>query len=168
MIDDYRHNGLITEGVGMATGVDWVEAGPVTICEHGAPLFPMLPRAPGLYRIRLSDGRVYIGQAQDLRRRLGEYRRPTKGNEGEHVMHHEIKDALGGHVDIFVGDSLNDRKSRMAFERAEIAATFARGDVLMNDDAPLTVTRLQAKIRYHERQIGILRSKLAELAAVEA
>ncbi len=152
----------------MLTGVEWVPAGPVTICEKGKPRFPKVPKEPGLYRIRLADSRIYIGQAKDLHRRLGEYRHPTKGNEGEHVIHHEIKAAKGGSVDIFVGQSAADPKPRMALERAEIAAAIAQGEVLLNDDAPASAARLQSKIRYHERQIELLRSSLAKVEGPEA
>lgn len=145
------------------TGVEWVQAGAVTICEKGKPRFPKVPKHPGLYRIRLADGRIYIGQAKDLRRRLGEYRHPTKGNEGEHVIHHEIKAAEGGSVDIFVGETVADLQPRMALERAEIAAAIARGELLLNDDAPASAGRLRSKIRYHERQIELLRASLAKI-----
>ncbi|CAH0126625.1 GIY-YIG nuclease family protein [Roseomonas sp. CECT 9278] len=145
------------------TGVEWVQAGPVTICEKGKPRFPKVPKSPGLYRIRLADGRLYIGQAKDLRRRLGDYRHPTKGNEGEHVIQHEIKAAKGGSVDIFVGESVADPKPRIALERAEIAAAIARGEPLLNDDAPASADRLRSKIRHHERQIEMLRASLAKI-----
>ena len=114
----------------MTTGLERVQAGPVTICEKGKPRFPKVPKEPGLYRIRLADSRIYIGQAKDLHRRLGEDRHPTKGNEGEHVIHHEIKAAKGGSVDFFTTQSAADAKSRMALERAEIAAAIAQGALL--------------------------------------
>ena len=108
--------------------IEWVYAGVVIICPEGKPRFPQVPACPGLYRITLTNGRIYIGEAQDLRRRLGEYRHPTKGNEGEHVMHLEIKQAGGGSLQIYPTPTLAERRERRALEQAEISAAIARGD----------------------------------------
>src|SRR5688572_29344707 len=54
----------------MSAPVTWSRVGAVTICPRHWPRFPDVPPLPGLYRIRLPDGRAYIGEGGDLRRRL--------------------------------------------------------------------------------------------------
>lgn len=60
----------------------WRPAGPVGLDGAGMLLFPTLESTPGLYRLMLPPvtvgrGRLYIGETDNLRRRLaGNYRRP--------------------------------------------------------------------------------------------
>jgi hypothetical protein len=60
----------------------WRPAGRVGLDGAGMLLFPALERTPGLYRLMLpavnvGRGRLYIGETDNLRRRLaGNYRRP--------------------------------------------------------------------------------------------
>lgn len=76
-------------------GIVWQEHGLITLCVKNWPKFPPMPEVAGLYRITLNDGQVYIGEAQSLKRRLYEYRRPTPGIEQEHRVHAAIV-AVGG------------------------------------------------------------------------
>ncbi len=74
-------------GGGSVEGIVWQEHGLITLCPKNWPKFPPMPEVAGLYRITLNDGRGYIGEAQSLKRRLYEYRRPTSGIEQEHRVH---------------------------------------------------------------------------------
>lgn len=79
----------------------WLPWGAVTICPTGWPDFTTaVPKVPRLYRFTLSDSRQYIGEAGNLWRRLREYRRPTKGNVGEHVIHEALKASRGATLEL--------------------------------------------------------------------
>lgn len=69
--------------VDVAVHVLWRDAGEVTLDGAGKPTFPPSPSAPGLYRLTLNGrpshvrARVYIGETDNLRRRLStNYRSP--------------------------------------------------------------------------------------------
>jgi hypothetical protein len=145
---------------GVDSSVTWTGIGDITICPKGWPKFPALPKLPGLYRITLRDGQTYIGQAGDLRRRLYEYRRPTKGNEGEHILHAAIIAAGGGRLEIATDGRMADSRVRIQLEQAEIQSGLSTDTVLLNEDGPATPARLKAKIAFHEREIARLREKL--------
>lgn len=53
---------------------EWREVGALRL-ESGRLRFPEVPDVPGVYRFDLSD-RVYIGEADRLRRRFQQYRTP--------------------------------------------------------------------------------------------
>lgn len=58
--------------------IEWRSAGPVTLDADGKLRFPRLPALPGLYEIEFggADASVYIGESDDLRRRVSHYRNP--------------------------------------------------------------------------------------------
>lgn len=65
--------------VAVAAAMQWKQLGAIALDDAGKLAFPDAPSAPGLYRMRLSDGsaiRHYIGEAVDLRRRFAHYRNP--------------------------------------------------------------------------------------------
>lgn len=140
----------------------WQNVGEIGICPKAWPLFGKVANGPGLYRITLRDGRVYIGQSSNLRRRLSEYRRPTAGIEGEDVLHHELIATSGGWLAIRSGASLHDAKTRRAAEQAEIAAAKAAGVELLNPGLGNGVRTLRARMAYHERQLARLRRELED------
>lgn len=143
-------------------GVVWQEYGLITLCAKSWPQFPAAPEAAGLYRITLNDGRVYIGEAQSLKRRLYEYRRPTPGIEQEHRVHAAIVAAGGGKLDIYTEGDLSTRAKRMALEKAEIESALAQGLRLMNISGEDDVAAIEAKIRFHEQEAEKWRAKLPE------
>jgi hypothetical protein len=66
----------------------WLDAGTVTLDRGGKPAFPDLPHVPGMYRLTLTGRpgqvrtRVYLGESDNLRRRLaGNYRSPGHGQQ---------------------------------------------------------------------------------------
>ena len=58
--------------------IEWRPAGPVTLDAAAKLRFPTLPALPGLYEIEIGGDSpsVYIGESDDLRRRMGHYRNP--------------------------------------------------------------------------------------------
>ena len=143
--------------------VFWQPHGLITLCNKGWPQFEALPDVPGLYRITLNNGRLYIGETQSLKRRLGEYRRPTKGTEQEHILYHALIEAKGGKLEVFTHDSLSSKPIRRELERAEIAAALAAGHDLINNDGPATPAKLRARIKFLEFELAATRRKLSEL-----
>lgn len=143
--------------------VIWQPHGPITLCNKGWPQFEALPDVPGLYKITLNDGRLYIGETQSLKRRLREYRRPTKGTEQEHILYHAIIEANGGKLEIFTDESLSSKPVRGQLERAEIAMALVAGHDLINNDGPATPAKLRARIKFLEFELAATRRKLSEL-----
>lgn len=149
----------------MSDSDGWRDIGEICLCPAGKPAFPVVDPCPGLYRITLTDGRIYIGQTRDLRRRLSEYRHPTQGTEGEHILCAELIEARGGHLAIRTGPQLAEGPARRAAERAEIAAARAAGIELLNPGAGNGSRTILARIAYHERQLASLRQQLAKATA---
>jgi hypothetical protein len=147
----------------MTTCVVWEVKGAISVNPDGALSLPDLPRCPGLYRITLADGRFYIGETSDIRRRLNEYRSPTQGTESEHVLNQEIKCAGGGEVAIFQHPEHVDRRKRRALERQEIDAAIQRNEPILNRRWKESRSWLQAKLRYHEGQAQKVRTELETL-----
>lgn len=143
--------------------VVWQPHGVITLCNKGWPQFEALPGVPGLYRIALNDGRLYIGETQSLKRRLGEYRRPTKGVEQEHILYHALIEAKGGKLEIFTDERLFSKPVRRQLEQTEIAAALAAGHDLINNDGPATAAKLRARIKFLEFELAATHKKLSEL-----
>jgi hypothetical protein len=131
------------------TAPSWIDAGEIVICPRGWPQFPKVAKLPGLYRITLSDGRIYIGEAGDLKRRLHEYRRPTDGTEGEHVIHHALVEAKGGRLEISTDPRWAVRSVRRQFERDAIQLASTSGHRLLNETGKDQAKRLAGRIAYH-------------------
>jgi len=60
---------------------EWLDAGDVSIDDGPKPVFPSLPARPGVYRFTLTSAEadligVYIGESDNLSRRMGNYRNP--------------------------------------------------------------------------------------------
>ncbi len=69
------------EGVTATIEFHWLAAGGVTLDSEGRLTFARLPERPGVYRFRFEDGRrgllgVYIGESDNLARRMSNYRNP--------------------------------------------------------------------------------------------
>ena len=143
-------------------GIVWQEHGLITLCAKNWPKFPPMPEVAGLYQIKLNDGRVYIGEAQSLKRRLYEYRRPTPGIEQEHRVHAAILAARGGKIDIYTQDDLSTRVKRVELEKAEIERAIAQGLSLVNDMGADDAEAIKAKIRFHEQEAAKWKAKLSD------
>ncbi len=65
-------------------GMHWRPLGAVVLDEQERLRFPPAPKAPAVYRIRVRQGKrssIYVGEAVNLRRRFGNYRRPGPTQE---------------------------------------------------------------------------------------
>ena len=147
----------------MADVLSWQTCGLITLCDKNWPKFPPMPEIPGLYRITLNNGQVYIGEAGSLKRRLYEYRRPTPGIEQEHRVHAALVTAQGGKIDIYTEGDLSTRQARMKLEKAEIDRAISANLSLLNNETDADAERLKAQIKYYEGEINKTRQKLADI-----
>jgi hypothetical protein len=97
--------------VTVSVSFTWRDAGAVTLDGTGKPSFPPLPEVPGMYRLTLtgpdwqSRARVYIGETDNLRRRLaGNYRNPGPSQQTSQRVNALLRDQLtrGGTVALAV------------------------------------------------------------------
>ena len=82
--------------------LQWYDAGTVRLDARGKPAFGDIERAPGLYRLTLTGGgigvraRVYIGETDDLRRRLSRnYRNPDPSQKTNVRINVLLREHLG-------------------------------------------------------------------------
>lgn len=78
----------------------WVDAGPVVVDASGKPKFPSVPARPGVYRFLLDDSEgapvgVYIGESDNLARRMGHYRNPGPTQPTNQRINARFLDVLG-------------------------------------------------------------------------
>ncbi|WP_077005898.1 DUF7662 domain-containing protein [Saccharothrix sp. ALI-22-I] len=136
--------------------VTWQRAGQVRLDGSGALVFPTLPRLPGVYRISLTNAPrqatplVYVGEADDLRRRLYGYRRPGAGQQTNLRLHGELQAHLanGGQATVAVATTatveasgtssplpLARKTARVLAEHAALALIYLDGNaVVINRD----------------------------------
>jgi hypothetical protein len=82
--------------------LQWHDGGTVTLGANGKPMFGGLEETPGLYRMTLAGGvtgsrpRVYIGETDNLRRRLhGNYRNPGPRQQTSLRINALLREHLG-------------------------------------------------------------------------
>jgi hypothetical protein len=123
----------------ICVGFQWRDAGRVEIGPDGKLVFPELPGVPGIYRLLLRDRQgssVYIGEAEDLKRRMQHYRTPGPRQLTNLRLHRRIQDVLEGVGAVEVGTAtdatlhLNERPlpldiSKKAFRRLLESAALA-------------------------------------------
>jgi hypothetical protein len=92
--------------------MSWIERGQVELDAAGKLVFPMVPDAPGLYRLRIvsavEDEAVYIGESANLRRRFGNYRTPGPTQQTSLRINGLIRFALesGGRLFVATADEI--------------------------------------------------------------
>jgi hypothetical protein len=80
----------------------WQPTGRVVLDTAGKLLFPRVDAAPGMYRLSLAGaggttGRVYVGETDNLRRRLaGNYRNPGPTQQTSMRVNAVLRDHLAG------------------------------------------------------------------------
>ena len=84
------------------TRFEWLDAGKVTLDHSAKPVFGRLPAAPGIYRFSLTDaeGRlvgVYVGESDNLFRRMGNYRNPGPTQPTNQRLHARIIEVIEAH-----------------------------------------------------------------------
>lgn len=139
--------------------------------DQGGPLFPKEPRdlekpkVPGIYRLTLNNGYIYIGKAGHLPQRFGNYRAPTQGTEQEYIVHYALLETRGATVDVVTDGDLSCGSVRSMLEKAAIQGASRR---LLNKKKGLRIDPyyLRLKIRYHEAMLVDARAKLEELESL--
>ena len=89
----------------------WRHLGPVTLSEADQLAFPAAPKAAGLYRMQLVGAdkiEVYVGEAIDLKRRFGNYRRPGSTQQTSLRINALLKDSLARGVTILLDVAYDD------------------------------------------------------------
>jgi hypothetical protein len=104
------------EALDVRVGFSWLRAGAVTLDVSGLPLFPALPRLPGLYRYDFGvDERgmrtLYIGESVQLARRASNYRNAKTDRSRQRTsrrIHKEIVSHLstGGTIEFAIATSV--------------------------------------------------------------
>ncbi|MDX3188632.1 hypothetical protein PV458_09535 [Streptomyces sp. MN03-5084-2B] len=149
------HEALPAEETGAAeldvrVRMAWQKPAHVVLDEVGGLAFPDLPRAPGIYRLTLSQPaghggrlRVYVGESDNLRKRSSQYRRPGPTQQTSRRIHHKLRNHLhgGGTVTIAVATaatitargeshelSLARKTARVLAEHAALALIYLDGD----------------------------------------
>lgn len=112
---------------------EWRDAGPITLDESRHLVLPTVPAGPGVYRVTLtgrpgqSSREVYIGEGGSLRKRLGNYRRPsTKYTAGHNHRVWSAHLADGGAIEVEI------------ITAAEI--------MVCEESHPLPLTRVSARV----------------------
>lgn len=136
--------GEVTEAV---VRVGWLDAGAVSI-EGGKPMTAGLPVEPGLYRFSFVGGEgavdaVYVGETDNLARRMGQYRNPGSDQRTNLRLRDLIVDHLGsgGRItlvvatEVAINDSpadLRERPVRLLAENAALVDLAADGFTILN------------------------------------
>lgn len=81
----------------------WLHIGRLERDAYGALAFPLAPSKPGIYRMTVTIGnrsRVYVGEAGNLGKRFGNYRKPSQSQQTSTRLHAILHEALdqGGTV----------------------------------------------------------------------
>lgn len=106
-----RETDLLPTGEAVTTTVRfaWSAAGSVLLDSTSKPAMPKLPARPGIYRFTLRDDEdeivgVYIGESDNLARRMGNYRNPGSGQPTNQRVNQRILVTLehGGSVELAV------------------------------------------------------------------
>jgi len=79
---------------------EWLDAGTIDLDSSNKPVFDRLPSEPGVYRFSFTDadGRlvgVYVGESDNLARRMGHYRNPGPTQPTNQRIHARILQVLG-------------------------------------------------------------------------
>jgi hypothetical protein len=121
------------ESVSASITFEWLSGGALTLVD-GKLAFPGMPSSPAVYRFALGDltgpDRHYVGESENLARRMGNYRHPAPTQPTNQRLHKRIVDTIagGGQVHLAVvltaeldGEAL-DLRSKAARRLVENAA----------------------------------------------
>jgi hypothetical protein len=146
------------ESIEVSSTFTWLRAGVLSIDAAGLPVFPSLPRAPGLYRFDfgLDDEGVrtiYIGESVSLRQRASNYRNAKTDRSRQRTsrrIHKEVMAHLGagGAIEFAIATAvvLGDGQAadlrlksarRLAENAAVLMAQMQSGVAVLNIDADL-------------------------------
>ena len=138
----------------------WRYAGPIAV-ENGMISLPPLPDEPGLYRITLDDNAVYIGEAGDIKRRVGDYVRyyASVGIESEFRIHNAILKSTKAEIEVLTGGEFASRSQRCVREHQEIKKVI--GKKILNGGS------LEERIAFLKKEIQRLEENLARQASAK-
>jgi hypothetical protein len=145
--------------------IPWQDRGRTTLCSKGWPKFPLIEQVPGLYRLVLDSGWVYIGEAKNLQYRLADYRTGNTGLIQETRVHVALREAGGAAVAIFTAPHLVEKTSRCMLEADAVLAARQAGHKVLNGAQATEPYGIHLDIKFHELQIAKLRAKLAQIEA---
>ena len=99
----------------------WESKGRIEV-DNGRIILPELPDEAGLYRLMFDEHTVYIGEAGDIQRRVGDYVRyyPSVGIESEFRIHNALMKSGGADVAVLTGSEFASRSQRCVREHLEI------------------------------------------------
>ena len=134
----------------------WQDAGVIKLENGILTLSSEIPDAPGVYRLHFRDDRYYVGEAGDIKRRLGDYLfyHPSVGIESEQRVHKALTDAGGAEVSVLLGEAFLTRSGRCVREHLEIKLLKSAKKTLLNGG------KLEERIAFHESEARRLREKL--------
>jgi uncharacterized small protein (DUF1192 family) len=121
-----------------------------------------LPDEPGLYRLCFGDDTFYIGEAGDIRRRVGDYLRYYRGTgvENEFRINGALQKACGADIDIIRGANLQSRSQRCTLENRLIKyAKESLAAKMLNGGS------LEERIAFHQAEVLRLQDKLSKQKA---
>lgn len=114
---------------------EWLEGGTVVLDQSRRPVFPGVPTRPGVYRFTLTDADgvvvgVYVGESDNLARRMGNYRNPGPTQPTNQRLNTRFREVLGDggggaialSVEVIVDGETLDLSGRPARLLAENAA----------------------------------------------
>lgn len=128
---------------------DWQASGPITLDDQGKLLFSQPPITPGAYELRLlgTADAAYVGETDNLRRRLRHYRNPGRSQRTNIRMNDEMLQHIadGHHIALRTCTSavvttgiathaldLEDKASRQLVESAHILLLRRQGVRILN------------------------------------
>src|SRR5258708_11714513 len=141
----------------IAPARNWQRLGDITIVGDSPQLSPKILRYPtstsGIYRLNFKkDDYLYVGKSKDLRRRLGEYCKPTLGTEQEHVLRLILMETGGATVEVVPESELQEE--RHAAEKDEQQSAKASRLRLLNRGGLGYSFYLKCKGEYHKRMLA--------------
>lgn len=105
-----------SDDVSVRVRFTWRDAGRVVLDAAGKPRFPELPQTPGLYRLTFTGAgfyeraRVYVGETDNLRRRLASnYRSPGPSQQTSLRVNALLRDHIAAGGDVHVAAVLDVR-----------------------------------------------------------
>ena len=134
----------------------WEIVGTITI-DNDRLVMPPLPSIPGLYRLTFDDGSLYIGEANDINRPVGDYMTyyPSVGIESEFRINKKLfSSKQGTEISVLTGDEFSGHSQRCIREHQEIKTARAEGKNVLNGG------RIEERIAFHKFEIARLEARL--------
>ena len=111
--------------------LEWLNAGTITLDRSDKPVFGRLPTDPGVYRFSFTDADgqlvgVYVGESDNLARRMGNYRNPGPTQPTNQRLHARILEILaaggGAALTVATAASIDDDALDLAGKPARLLA----------------------------------------------